>query len=160
MIKEYIFHLKKLFYIVLFGSLVWIISFTLFPENQIIKVSIGDNSPSTFTAPKYIEIIDEEETEKNRTIASESVSPIYSIDTDLNDSVINGITEMFLTVIEARKDEKLIITEDTIVEEESEQEVEVIDNPKIEQIANITESVLFSTISTSCLLYTSPSPRD
>ena len=149
MIKEYIFHLKKLFYIVLFGSLVWIISFTLFPENQIIKVSIGDNSPSTFTAPKYIEIIDEEETEKNRTIASESVSPIYSIDTDLNDSVINGITEMFLTVIEARKDEKLIITEDTIVEEESEQEVEVIDNPKIEQIANITESVLFSTISTS-----------
>ena len=61
MIKEYIFHLKKLFYIVLFGSLVWIISFTLFPENQIIKVSIGDNSPSTFTAPKYIEIIDEEE---------------------------------------------------------------------------------------------------
>ena len=67
MIKEYIFHLKKLFYIVLFGSLVWIISFTLFPENQIIKVSIGDASPSTFTAPKYIEIIDEEETEKNRT---------------------------------------------------------------------------------------------
>ena len=127
MIKDYIFHLKRLFYIVLFGSLVWIISFTLFPENQIIKVSIGDTSPLTFTAPKYIEIIDEEETEKNRTIAAESVSPIYSIDSELNDSAINGITEMFLTVIEARKDEKLIITEDTIVEEESEQEVEVID---------------------------------
>ncbi len=151
MIKEYIFHLKKLFYIILFGSLVWIISFTLFPENQIIKVSIGDASPSTFTAPKYIEIVDEAETEKNRTIAAESVSPIYSIDTELNDSAINGITEMFLTVIEARKDEKLIVTEDTIVEEESEPEVEVIDNSKIIQIAKITESVLFSTISTSTI---------
>ena len=151
MIKEYIFHLKKLFYIILFGSLVWIISFTLFPENQIIKVSIGDASPSTFIAPKYIEIVDEAETEKNRTIAAESVSPIYSIDTELNDSAINGITEMFLTVIEARKDEKLIVTEDTIVEEESEPEVEVIDNSKIIQIAKITESVLFSTISTSTI---------
>ena len=37
MIKEYLFHIKKLFYIIVFGSLVWFISFTLFPENQIIK---------------------------------------------------------------------------------------------------------------------------
>jgi len=42
MIKEYIFHFKKLTYVVIFGSLVWFISFTLFPENQIIKISIGD----------------------------------------------------------------------------------------------------------------------
>ena len=58
---------------------------------------------------------------------------------------------MFLTVIEARTDEKLIVSEETIVEEESEPEVEVIDNSKIKQIANITESVLFSTISTSTI---------
>ena len=151
MIKEYLFHIKKLFYIIVFGSLVWFISFTLFPENQIIKISIGDISPTTFTAPKYIEIIDEDKTERNKEIAIQSVSPIYSIDSDLNNSSINGITDMFLTVIEARTDEKLIVSEDTIVEEESEPEVEVIDNSKIKQIANITESVLFSTISTSTI---------
>ena len=151
MIKEYLFHIKKLFYIIVFGSLVWFISFTLFPENQIIKISIGDMSPTTFTAPKYIEIIDEDKTERNKEIAIQSVSPIYSIDNDLNNSSINGITDMFLTVIEARTDEKLIVSEETIVEEESEPEVEVIDNSKIKQIANITESVLFSTISTSTI---------
>ena len=105
MIKEYLFHIKKLFYIIVFGSLVWFISFTLFPENQIIKISIGDISPTTFTAPKYIEIIDEDKTERNKEIAIQSVSPIYSIDNDLNNSSINGITDMFLTVIEARTDE-------------------------------------------------------
>ena len=105
----------------------------------------------TFTAPKYIEIIDEDKTERNKEIAIQSVSPIYSIDNDLNNSSINGITDMFLTVIEARTDEKLIVSEETIVEEESEPEVEVIDNSKIKQIANITESVLFSTISTSTI---------
>ena len=66
MIKEYIFHFKKLLYVVVFGSLVWFISFTLFPENQIIKISIGDMSPATFVAPKYIEIIDEDRTEANK----------------------------------------------------------------------------------------------
>ena len=151
MIKEYIFHFKKLTYVVIFGSLVWFISFTLFPENQIIKISIGDRSPTTFTAPKYIEIIDDDETKINTEIAIQSVSPIYSIDNDLNNAAINGVTEMFLTVIESRTDEKLIITEDTIVEEESEPEVEVIENSKIKQIARITESVLFSTISTSTI---------
>ena len=151
MIKEYIFHFKKLTYVVIFGSLVWFISFTLFPENQIIKISIGDRSPTTFTAPKYIEIIDDDETKINTQIAIQSVSPIYSIDNDLNNAAINGVTEMFLTVIESRTDEKLIITEDTIVEEESEPEVEVVENSKIKQIAKITESVLFSTISTSTI---------
>jgi len=151
MIKEYIFHVKKLTYVVIFGALVWFISFTLFPENQIIKISIGDTSPTTFTAPKYIEIIDDDKTAINTQIAIESVSPIYSIDSDLNNSAINGVTEMFLTVIEARTDEQLIVTDDTIVEEESEPEVQVIENSKIIQIANITESVLFSTISTSTI---------
>ncbi len=118
MIKEYIFHFKKLLYVIVFGSLVWFISFTLFPENQIIKISVGDRSPTTFVAPKYIEIIDEDKTEVNKEIAIKSVSPIYSIDNDLNNSAINGITDMFLTVIEARTDEKLITSEDKIVEEE------------------------------------------
>ncbi|MEC7926258.1 MAG: hypothetical protein VYD43_02030, partial [Actinomycetota bacterium] len=151
MIKEYLFHFKKLTYVVIFGALVWFISFTLFPENQIIKISIGDNSPTTFIAPKYIEIIDDDKTAINTQIAIDSVRPIYSIDTDLSNAAINGITDMFLTVIEARTDEELVITEDTIVEEESEPEVQVVENSKIQQIAKITESVLFSTISTSTI---------
>ena len=111
------------------------------------EISIGDRSPTAFTAPKYIEIIDDDKTKISTETAIQSVSPIYSIDNDLNNSAINGVTEMFLTVFESRTDEKLIITEDTIVEEESEPEVEVIENSKIKQIAKITESVLFSTIS-------------
>ena len=110
MIKEYIFHFKKLLYVVLFGSLVWFISFTLFPENQIIKISIGDISPNTFVAPKYIEIIDEDKTEANKEIALQSVRPIYSIDNDLNNSAINGITDMFLTRL--GENSKVIITGD------------------------------------------------
>ena len=112
--RDYISFGKKLIYIILFGGLVWFISFSIFPENQVIKISVGEESPTTFLAPKYIEIIDEDQTNINIQQAVDSVNPIYSINTDLNQTVLNGITNMFLTVIESR----------------------------------------------TCLLYTSPSPRD
>ena len=44
----------KLLYIAIFGGLVLFISFSIFPENQVIKISVGEESPSTFVAPKYI----------------------------------------------------------------------------------------------------------
>ena len=34
----------KLLYIAIFGGLVWFISFSIFPENQVIKINIGDES--------------------------------------------------------------------------------------------------------------------
>ena len=60
--RDYISFGKKLIYIIIFGGLVWFISFSIFPENQVIKISVGEESPTTFLAPKYIEIIDEDQT--------------------------------------------------------------------------------------------------
>ena len=151
MISNYLLHARKLLYVVIFGGLVWFISFSIFPENQIIKISVGDTSPATFRAPSYIEIIDEVQTEINKDNAVKSVNPIYSIDPSINDSVIKGIKDMFLTVIEARTSEKLIVNDSDIVDENSEPEVVTTSLSKIEQIEKITESLLFSTISTSTI---------
>ena len=151
MISNYLLHARKLLYVVIFGGLVWFISFSIFPENQIIKISVGDTSPATFRAPNYIEIIDEVQTEINKDNAIKSVNPIYSIDPSINDSVIKGIKDMFLTVIEARTSEKLIVNDSDIVDEDSEPEVVTTSLSKIEQIEKITESLLFSTISTSTI---------
>lgn len=151
MISNYLLHARKLLYVVIFGGLVWFISFSIFPENQIIKISVGDTSPATFRAPSYIEIIDEVQTEINKDNAIKSVNPIYSIDPSINDSVIKGIKDMFLTVIEARTSEKLIVNDSDIVDENSEPEVVTTSLSKIEQIEKITESLLFSTISTSTI---------
>ena len=149
MISNYLLHARKLIYVIIFGGLVWFISFTIFPENQIIKISVGDVSPITFSAPNYIEIVDEEQTVINKQVAIDSVNPIYSIDTKINDSVIAGIKDMFLAVIEARVSETLIISESDIIDENTQPEVKITNLTKLEQIKKITESLLFSTISTS-----------
>ena len=141
----------KLLYIAIFGGLVWFISFSIFPENQVIKISIGEESPSTFVAPKYIEIVDDEQTNENIAKAVDSVNPIYSINSDLNQTVLNGITSMFLTVIEARTEEVLVSSDQDSVGESTEPEVEVIELNKIQQIEKIASSLLFSTISTSAI---------
>ncbi|MDC1071251.1 HDIG domain-containing protein [Acidimicrobiia bacterium] len=136
-------------YVIIFGGLVWFISFTIFPENQIIKISVGDVSPITFSAPNYIEIIDEEQTVVNKQVAIDSVNPIYSIDTKINDSVIAGVKDMFLAVIEARVSETLIVSDSDIVDENTQPEVKITNLTKLQQIKKITELLLFSTISTS-----------
>ena len=151
MTSNYLLHAKKLLYVVIFGGLVWFISFSIFPENQIIKISVGDSSPISFKAPNYIEIIDDEQTQANKENAIKSVNPIYSIDPTINDSVIKGVKDMFLAVIEARTSETLIVNDSDIVDENTEPEVEVKILTKIQQIEKITESLLFSTISTSTI---------
>ena len=147
--RDYISFGKKLIYIILFGGLVWFISFSIFPENQVIKISVGEESPTTFLAPKYIEIIDEDQTNINIQQAVDSVNPIYSINTDLNQTVLNGITNMFLTVIESRTDEVLIASDQEAVGENTEPTVEIVNLNKIQQIERIASSLLFSTISTA-----------
>ena len=147
--RDYIAYGKKLIYIILFGGLVWFISFSIFPENQVIKISVGEESPTTFLAPKYIEIIDEDQTNINIQQAVDSVNPIYSINTDLNQTVLNGITNMFLTVIESRTDEVLIASDQEAVGENTEPTVEIVNLNKIQQIERIASSLLFSTISTA-----------
>ena len=147
--RDYISFGKKLIYIILFGGLVWFISFSIFPENQVIKISVGEESPTTFLAPKYIEIIDEDQTNINIQQAVDSVNPIYSINTDLNQTVLNGITNMFLTVIESRTDEVLIAGDQEEVGENAQPTVEIVNLNKIQQIERIASSLLFSTISTA-----------
>ena len=147
--RDYISFGKKLIYIILSGGLVWFISFSIFPENQVIKISVGEESPTTFLAPKYIEIIDEDQTNINIQQAVDSVNPIYSINTDLNQTVLNGITNMFLTVIESRTDEVLIASDQEVVGENTEPSVEIVNLNKIQQIERIASSLLFSTISTA-----------
>jgi putative nucleotidyltransferase with HDIG domain len=146
----YLTHLRKILYILLFSAAVWFISFSLFPENQIIKIEVGDTSPATFTSPRFISIIDESETENLRSIAIENVPPVYSIDTKVNVQVIDGITEMFLTVIKSRTEEVLITDDETNPEEPS-STVTVVDLSKVDQITKIKSSLLFSTISTSAI---------
>ena len=55
--RDYISFGKKLIYIILFGGLVWFISFSIFPENQVIKISVGEESPTTFWHPNISKLL-------------------------------------------------------------------------------------------------------
>jgi len=148
--NKYVLHLKKITYILLFSSAVWFISFTIFPENQVIKLEVGDKSPTTFSAPRYLTVIDEDKTNSLKDEAINNVAPVYSIDTSVATDVIDGITEMFLTVIKSRTEEILEQSDDEELEQ-SEPNLIIIELTKSEQIQNIRSSLLFSTISTSAI---------
>ena len=148
--NKYLLHLKKITYILLFSSAVWFISFTIFPENQVIRLEVGDKSPTTFSAPRYLTIIDEDKTNSLKDEAINNVAPVYSIDTSVATDVIDGITEMFLTVIKSRTEEILEQSDDEELEQ-SEPNLIIIELTKSEQIQNIRSSLLFSTISTSAI---------
>ena len=148
--NKYILHLKKITYILLFSSAVWFISFSIFPENQVIKLEVGDKSPITFSAPRYLTVIDENKTNSLKDEAINNVAPVYSIDTSIATDVIDGITEMFLTVIKSRTEEILEQSDDEELEQ-SEPNLIIIELTKSEQIQNIRSSLLFSTISTSAI---------
>ena len=148
--NKYVLHLKKITYILLFSSAVWFISFTIFPENQVIKLEVGDKSPTTFSAPRYLTVIDEKKTNSLKDEAVNNVAPVYSIDTSVATDVIDGITEMFLTVIKSRTEEILEQNDDEELEQ-SEPNLIIIELTKSEQIQNIRSSLLFSTISTSAI---------
>ena len=64
--------------------------------------------------------------------------------------MIDGITEMFLTVIKSRTEEILEQSDDEELEQ-SEPNLIIIELTKSEQIQNIRSSLLFSTISTSAI---------
>ncbi|MDA3037479.1 MAG: HDIG domain-containing protein [Actinomycetota bacterium] len=148
--NKYILHLKKITYILIFSSAVWFISFTIFPENQVIKLEIGDKSPTTFSAPRYLTVIDEDKTNSLKDKAINNVAPVYSIDASVATDVIDGITEMFLTVIKSRTEEILEQSDEEGIEQ-SEPNLIIIELTKSEQIQNIRSSLLFSTISTSAI---------
>ena len=147
MMNIYITHFRKIFYIILFSSAVWFISFSIFPENQVIKIEVGDVSPVSFSAPRFLSVVDEQETQKLKEDARNNVAPVYSIDTKINVSVIDGITEMFLTIIKARTEE-VLVTDNETNPENPQSIVETQELSKVEQIEKVQSSLLFSTIST------------
>ncbi len=146
----YIIHFRKIFYIILFSAAVWFISFSIFPENQVIKIEVGDESPASFSAPRFLTVVDEQKTEELKEDARNDVAPVYSIDSNINVSVIDGITEMFLTVIKARTEE-VLITDNESNPENPQSIVEIVELSKVEQIEKVQSSLLFSTISTSAI---------
>ncbi len=146
----YITHFRKIFYIVLFSAAVWFISFSIFPENQVIKIEVGDESPAAFSAPRFLTVVDEQKTEELKEDARNNVAPVYSIDSKINVSVIDGITEMFLTVIKARTEE-VLVTDNESNPENPQSIVEIVELSKVEQIEKVQSSLLFSTISTSAI---------
>ena len=148
--NKYTEHIKKVLYLMVFATGVWFISFTVFPENQIIEIDIGDESPATFYSPRYISVVDEVKTQNLIDNALNNVPPVYSIDSEVNSTVIDGITDMFLTVIKARTEETLIQDDESDINEAN-PVVEIIQLNKIEQIEKIQTSLLFSTISTSTI---------
>ena len=139
--NKYLLHLIKIIYILIFSSAVWFISFTIFPENQVIKLEIGDESPTSFSAPRYLNVIDESATKSLQEKAINNVPPVYSIDTSITTDVIDGITEMFLTVIKSRNEEILEKSEDEELEQ-SEPNLKIIELTKSEQIQKIRSSIL------------------
>ena len=148
--NKYIIHLIKIIYILIFSSAVWFISFTIFPENQVIKLEVGEESPTSFSAPRYLSVVDENATKSLIDKAVSNVPPVYSIDSSITNDVIEGITEMFITVIKSRTEETLEQNEDEELEQ-SDPTVVIIELTKTEQIQKIRSSVLFSTISTSAI---------
>ena len=148
--NKYTEHIKKVLYLMVFAAGVWFISFTVFPENQIIEIDIGDESPATFFSPRYISVVDELKTQNLIDNALNNVPPVYSIDSEVNSTVIDGITDMFLTVIKARTEETLIQDDENDINETN-PVVEIVQLNKIEQIEKIQTSLLFSTISTSTI---------
>ena len=148
--SKYILHFKKIFYIILFSSAVWFISFTIFPENQVIKIEVGEISPNSFSAPRFLSVVDQKKTDILKEEAISNVPPVYSIDSTITTDVIDGVTEMFLTVIKSRTEEILEQSEDEELEQ-SDPNLIIINLTKSEQIQKIRSSVLFSTISTSAI---------
>ena len=93
--SKYIIHLVKIFYILIFSSAVWFISFSIFPENQVIKLEVGQESPTTFSAPRYLTVVDENATNSLIDKAISSVPPVYSIDSSITTDVIDELLRCF-----------------------------------------------------------------
>ena len=116
-------HLVKISITSIFVAAVWFVSFAIFPENQVVKLDIGDPSPKTFIAPKYIEVEDTESTDLKKEIAENSVEPIFVTDDNSTLLVINGIADMFLEVLEVRTVEELTNEKGDIESGDKESEV-------------------------------------
>ena len=63
------------------------------------KIGNRGGISNSFSAPRYLSVVDEGATKLLQDKAISNVQPVYSIDSSITTDVIDGITEMFLTVI-------------------------------------------------------------
>ena len=140
-------HLVKILITSLFVAAVWFVSFAIFPENQVVKLDIGDPSPRTFIAPKYIEVEDTVATLDKKEIAENSVEPIFITDDNSTLLIIDGIADMFLEVLEVRTIEESASEESDIESGDDQSEVVLITLSVGEQIKLLQNSINFSNIS-------------
>ena len=140
-------HLVKILITSLFVAAVWFVSFAIFPENQVVKLDIGDPSPRTFIAPKYIEVEDTDATLEKKEIAENSVEPIFITDDNSTLLIIDGIADMFLEVLEVRTIEESASEESDIESGDDQSEVVLITLSIGEQIKLLQNSINFSNIS-------------
>ena len=140
-------HLVKILITSLFVAAVWFVSFAIFPENQVVKLDIGDPSPRTFIAPKYIEVEDTVATLGKKEIAENSVEPIFITDDNSTLLIIDGIADMFLEVLEVRTIEESASEESDIESGDDQSEVVLITLSIGEQIKLLQNSINFSNIS-------------
>ena len=140
-------HLVKILITSLFVAAVWFVSFAIFPENQVVKLDIGDPSPRTFIAPKYIEVEDIEATLEKKELAENSVEPIFVTDDNSTLLIINDIADIFLEVLEIRTVEESTSEEGDIESGDNESEVIITTLSVGEQIKLLQNSIDFSNIS-------------
>ena len=141
-------HLIKILITSVFVTAVWFVSFAIFPENQVVKLDVGDPSPKTFIAPKYIEVEDIEATEYKKEVAENSVEPIFITDDNSTLLVINGIADMFLEVLEVRTIEQRVEEEEGQIENAEKESEMIISTLSVgDQIKLLQNSIDFSNIS-------------
>ena len=141
-------HLIKILITSVFVTAVWFVSFAIFPENQVVKLDVGDPSPKTFIAPKYIEVEDIEATEYKKEVAENSVEPIFITDDNSTLLVINGIADMFLEVMEVRTIEQRVEEEEGQIENTEKESEMIISTLSVgDQIKLLQNSIDFSNIS-------------
>ena len=141
-------HLIKILITSVFVTAVWFVSFAIFPENQVVKLDVGDPSPKTFIAPKYIEVEDIEATEYKKEVAENSVEPIFITDDNSTLLVINGIADMFLEVLEVRTIEQRVEEEEGQIENTEKESEMIISTLSVgDQIKLLQNSIDFSNIS-------------
>lgn len=83
------------------------------------EINVGSPSPETFKAPRDIE--NTTETQRLKKSASESVSDLYKIDTEINNQVLGDINEFFLIAEQERENYKTFQSQANNTEENTEE---------------------------------------
>lgn len=73
-------------------------SLMLGQQRSDLVVNVGQPSPQDFYAPKYVKVVDTEETQRERDAAAAQIDPVYSPKPERTQEVIGAISGLFDTV--------------------------------------------------------------